>query len=326
MITFYLAEKGRLQVVGQNAVVDISRLTWVDMLNPTDAEEAQIEKLLGINIPTREEMHEIELSNRFYQENDTLYATASIVTGANTDTPEIHAITFVLIGHCLITIRYSAPSFFKVFCERMQKGGYSNGQGNIILAGLLEAIINRIADILEAVGHQIDDTGRNVFRPSPQEISKTSAQPDFAAILRKVGVGGDLISKLHESLTSISRLISFIGISAYYPVQSPEHRKIETLRRDIQALNEHAGFLSNKISFLLDATLGMVNIQQNSIIKIFSVVAVIFLPPTLVASIYGMNFSVMPELRWPFGYPMAIIIMMISAFLPYLFFRKKGWL
>lgn len=326
MLKFYVAEKDSLQAITQEAVgANLARLAWVDLLNPTDEEESYLEKQLKIDIPTRAEMHEIELSNRLYQENGALYATATILTGADTPAPETHAITFVLIANCLVTVRYSDPQFIRIFRERMQKYGFASCQGGAVLAGLLEAIVNRVADTLEAAGHHINSMARTVFRPDPQIIAAKN-KPDFAEILRQIGIKGDLISKTRESMVSISRLISFVNYASHLPAGSPEHSKMESVRHDIAALTDHAGFLANKMSFLLDATLGMISIEQNAIIKIFSVAAVVFLPPTLVASIYGMNFNAMPELHWAFGYPMAIIFMILSAYLPYTFFRKKGWL
>lgn len=327
MMTFYVAEKGSLQPIEQEAVAgNIAKVAWVDLLHPTPEEEKYLESLLQIDIPTREEMHEIELSNRLYQENGAYYATASILMGADTVSPEIHAITFVLTNHCLVSVRYCDPRFFNIFKDRMHKGGFTSCQGNAILAGLLEIIIDRIADTLEMIGHYIDGMTRDVFRPNPAATPAPAEQQDFSEILRQIGVKGDLISKARESLISLMRMISFVLHSNFYNSASAEHARIETLQHDIPALSDHASFLSSKLSFLLDATLGLVSIQQNKIIKIFSVAAVIFLPPTLVASIYGMNFAAMPELHWSFGYPMAIVLMIFSAFLPYTFFRRKGWL
>ncbi len=326
MMTFYIAQNDTLQVIARDAVTaDPQRLAWVDLLNPTEEEETWLEKLLRIEIPTRAEMHEIELSNRFYQENGALYATATIIAGADTPSPETHALTFVLTGNCLVTVRYSDPHFLRAFMERVQKGGACHG--GAILAALLEAIVNRIADTLEVAGHHIDSLSAIIFRPEQQAGAADSApSPDFAEILRQIGIKGDLVSKTRESLISLARLFSFVSHSTYFSAESADNGKLQTLRLDVPALSDHASFLSNKISFLLDATLGLINTQQNTIIKIFSVAAVVFLPPTLVASIYGMNFAFMPELHWTFGYPMAVALMILSAFLPYTFFRKKGWL
>lgn len=298
----------------------IDQIIWIDMEQPTREEELFVEDLLKTSIPTRDEMIEIELSNRLYIEDNNLYATASIVTKAGELDPEIHAITFVVVEQRLITLRYSDPKPFKLFIKDFNRVPFSNGLQ--VFAALQETIVNRMADILEMAAHHIDDISVILFRRKDMASPKTN----FDEILRNIGIHGDLVSKARESLVSINRLISFVSQSPNFKNETDKHTHFQMLLRDIQALNDHATFMNSKISFLLDATLGMVSIEQNTIIKIFSVAAVIFLPPTLVASIYGMNFHFMPELDWHFGYPMAIGLMILSAFVPYKFFKKKGWL
>ena len=149
-------------------------------------------------------------------------------------------------------------------------------------------------------------------------------------LIERIGEEGDFVSKMRESLVSIGRAVAFMQAvedQARENKQVKENKaRIKILQRDIVSLTDHATFLSGKISFLLDAVLGLISIEQNGIIKIFSVAAVVFLPPTLVASIYGMNFAFMPELQWQFGYPFAILLMIMSAVLPYYYFKGKGWL
>jgi magnesium transporter len=298
-------------------------IAWIDLHNPTRLEEVFVEQLLSTSIPTREEMHEIELSNRLYIENGTIYATASIVTRANTDEPEINAATFVIVGQCLVTIRYSDPTPFKSFVRNAHKDDLDYMDGVDILVGLQEAIISRMADILESVARKIDEVSRALFYKNADELQE---KPNLEIILRTIGLQGDLISKTRESLVSVARLMGFISQAPSFKSRNDIKEKLSTLTSDIHALNDHASFLNTKVGFLLDTTLGMISMEQNSIIKIFSVAAVIFLPPTLVASIYGMNFHFMPELDWHYGYPMAIGLMVLSAFVPYKFFKKKGWL
>jgi magnesium transporter len=146
-------------------------------------------------------------------------------------------------------------------------------------------------------------------------------------VLEQIGRKGDLTSHIRDSLVTLERLVGFLGHVAMQRKSGKDLReRLKTLSRDVRSLTDHSSFLSQKITFLLDATLGMINIEQNAIIKIFSVAAVVFLPPTLIASIYGMNFEEMPELDWLFGYPFAIALMILSAILPYLFFKRRGWL
>jgi magnesium transporter len=305
----------------------IPKLVWIDLLNPTGEEEHLVENMLDTSIPTRDEMHEIEPSSRLYQEKGAIYATATILAQADTPQPENHAITFVLSGKCLITVRYSDPRPFATFLNRSSQISAETYHGNTVLAGLLEAIIDRLADILENAGHSIDEMTQKIFRPHLQGTdARSKEKPDLDEMLRQVGIRGDLISKTRESMISINRLLGFISHTKYFKPGSEAHERVQSMQHDILALSDHASFLSNKVTFILDAILGMISIEQNAIIKIFSVAAVVFLPPTLVASIYGMNFDIMPELKWHFGYPLAIVSMMFSAYLPYRFFKRKGWL
>jgi magnesium transporter len=192
---------------------------------------------------------------------------------------------------------------------------------------LLEAVVDRAADHLESVALVIDKTSHEVFHTEP---ARRPRGRDFQELLRRIGEEGDFNSKLRESLVSLLRLAAFLSsvLDSADPKRSTREVKahLKTLQRDIQSLTDHSTFISGKINFLLDAILGMISIEQNAIIKIFSVVAVIFLPPTLVASIYGMNFRFMPELAWPYGYPFAIGLMLLSALVPVIYFRRKGWL
>lgn len=302
-------------------------LCWVDLNHPTAEEEASVEAHLGVNIPTRDEMGEIELSNRFYIEGEALYATATILSKSDSETPEAHPVTFVLTPHYLVTVRYSDPYAFRVAGSRAAQGIGTEHVPQTMLLVLLEAIVNRLADVLEESGHQIDEVGKTIFRPH-QKMRKQRqiSKPDYEEVLRQIGIYDDRISKLRESLLSISRLLGFVAQSAQVKNGSDMHVRMLELQRDIPALADHATFLSNKISFLLDATLGLISIEQSGIIKIFSVAAVIFLPPTLVASIYGMNFDFMPELSQPYGYPLALCAMVVSALLPCLYFKYRKWL
>ncbi|MCD6034583.1 MAG: Magnesium/cobalt transport protein [Rickettsiales bacterium] len=328
MLTFYVLQNEVITPIPrENVKACISQLIWVDLLCPTHEEEVFVENLLPTSIPTRDEMVEIELSNRLYKKNGAVYATATMVTKADTPEPETHAITFVLSGEHLITVRYSDPQSFRTFLGRSSIIRAETYHGNTVLAGLMEAIIDRIADILENVGHHLDDMTKKIFRPHLEDAkARSKKKPQLEEMLRQAGIKGDLVSKIRESLVSINRLLGFISQTSYFNAGSEEHNRLQTAMKDIQALNDHASFISNKVNFLLDATLGMISIEQNGIIKIFSVAAVVFLPPTLVASIYGMNFDAIPELHWHFGYPFAIGTMILSALLPYKFFRWKGWL
>lgn len=291
---------------------------WVDLISPTSEEEAMVEKCLGINIPTREEMQEIELSSRLYKENDIIFMTATMIAQSESLTPKQDAVTFLLTKTQLITIRYIEPQAFKLFTRRISKASNIESP-NTILTELLDATIDRLADILELISHLLDNYSKNIFQPD------ASTNINYKQLLQQLGVTGELNSKIVESLVSFNRLIPFFDQAAVRS-NSATHVRLNSLSKDVTSLSDHAIFLSNKIGFLLEATLGMVQIEQNAIIKIFSVAAVIFLPPTLIASIYGMNFHFIPELNWKFGYIFAIGLMLFSSWLPYRYFKYRKWL
>jgi magnesium transporter len=185
-------------------------------------------------------------------------------------------------------------------------------------------IVDRMADIIERIQAEVDLLSRSIFE---MKGGRASRQRRFDVLLKSIGQEGELTSRARESTHSMGRLLTFLTHAANERKEDKLLKaRVRTAARDVQSLTDHVSFLANKIVFMLDATLGMVNIQQNDIIKIFSVVAVVFLPPTLIASIYGMNFDFMPELHWLFGYPFALGLMVLSGVLPYLYFKHRGWL
>ncbi|ANP85628.1 magnesium/cobalt transporter CorA [Rhizobium leguminosarum] len=302
---------------------------WHDLLNPIPEEDRSVERQLGIAIPTREEMEDIELSARLYQESGAEFMTMTALTGLDGDDPVKTPVTFILKGSSLVTVRYAEPKPFDVFQSRAQRtngGGVPCANGEMLMTGLIEALIDRLADALERLGNEIDAVSREVFRSKVSNVTKKTQ--DLRSLIEQIGQKADFLTAIRESLISISRLVAY-----HAALESPERKpakevrqRIKLLQRDATSLADHANFLSGKINFLLDATLGLINLEQNQIIKIFSVAAVVFLPPTLVASIYGMNFDVMPELKWYLGYPFAVLLMVLSAVMPYLYFKRRGWL
>ncbi|MBC7155936.1 MAG: magnesium transporter CorA family protein [Rhodobacteraceae bacterium] len=322
MLSAYGLDQGRLFPLAPDA--DAPTGVWFDLLNPTLEEERALEARLGVNLPTREEMQEIEISSRLYQEDGATFMTANVLARTDTAEPELAPVTFVLTGGVLTTVRYHEPRAFQIVTQRAERNGMPCENAEQVLLALLEAIVDRIADVLEREGALLDRIARSIFRRDGQ---RRLGKVDLGGVLEEVGLRGELNSKIQESLITMDRIAGFLGQMALAGQRSKTARaRVKTLARDARSLADHAGFQAQKITFLLDATLGLVNIEQNGIIKIFSVAAVVFLPPTLVASIYGMNFAYMPELGWRLGYPWALGLMVASAVLPYLFFKRKGWL
>jgi len=259
---------------------------WADLFEPTVEEEKAVESLLTVDVPTRDEMREIETSNRLYEEDGAVYMTATVGSKLDSAAPESSAITFILANNRLITNRYADPTPVRRFMTHVERYPAACTSSATLLAGLLEAFVERIADLLERVQAELDSVSHSIFQ----------------------------------------RLLMYVQQASNVSLSQDQRGRFKSTLRDVQSLSDHATFLGNKIQFLLDAVLGLINLEQNNIIKIFSVAAVMFLPPTLVASIYGMNFHFMPELDKPWGYPFALVAMVVSAVVPYIYFRRKGWL
>lgn len=302
----------------------LSDALWIDLLEPSPEEERLVESQLGIDVPTREEMREIESSNRLYEEAGAIYLTTTIVTKLDTNLPQNSQVTFILKDGRLITNRYTDPLPFRRFVGYAERHGSSCASGSALLAGLVEALINRVADVVERVSADLDAISAEVFtRPTGR---RRAAQRDFRAVLERVGQSGELIAKTRESLVSLGRALAFVQQSSAVTLSSEVRTRLRTLSRDVIALSDHASFLGNNVSFILDATLGMVSIDQNNILKIFSVVTVFLLPPSVIGAIYGMNFEHIPWLHAEWGFPLALGLMVASAVIPYVIFKRRGWL
>lgn len=329
MLTFHPASRPAHECTELGACPALTaQSAWIDLLTPTVEEERAVESALGIDVPTKDEMQDIATSSRLYQEGASLFMTATILTKSDTSHPEASAVTFIMTPERLITVRYAEPLAFANFRKRRDGNPASFATGISVFHGLLDAVVERIADVLENVGAGLENLSFEVFAARTES---DRAPRDYKEMLTRLGRYSDLISKARESLLSLARLCWFYqeadkSTFVSQAEQAGLDAHLGTVSRDIAALNDHAAFLSGKVAFLLDATLGLINVEQNAIIKIVSVAAVVFLPPTLVASIYGMNFQHMPELAWPLGYPLALLMMVASAILPFYWFKRKGWL
>jgi magnesium transporter len=297
------------------------KTVWFDLVNPTAGEDKAVETLLGIDVPTRAEMREIEVSSRFYHEGNACYMTAYLVQETVDGDALGASATFILAGNKLVTVRYHEFPAFQHFVARASKGDGSSSSGAQILIGLLESIIERKADLIEKLQDEADTLAKGVFS---REKRQDAALDE---LLKGVGRQGDGIARVQESATSLDRVLSFFETEVKdKKLDQRLLNRITTVRRDNTSLSDHLRALSERVSFLLNATLGRITTEQNQIIKLFTVMSVMLMPPTLVASIYGMNFRHMPELEWPMGYPMALALMALAAIIPFVYFKRKGWL
>jgi magnesium transporter len=313
MLTAFSPRSEQIHVDVGASGLDLAKVVWFDLLSPSRQEEEFVENNLGVSVPTREDLVEIEPSSRLYRENGALHLTANVMAGASEHKPHATPISFVLTRERLITVRYDDPLPFRAFISHLSRQPDLCSTPASTLVFLLDAIVERAADILEEVAQRTDSVSAKVFDRPAAGKRKRMTNEALEDILLEIGNAQQ------------TRLASFLAFSLpeYEPAEVPH---MKTVSRDITSLADQAAFMSSNVTFLLDAALGLINIEQNAIIKIFSVAAVIFLPPTLVGTVYGMNFEHMPELDWAFGYPMSIGLMIVSATLPYLWFKKKGWL
>jgi magnesium transporter len=325
MLSVYVASESSLKKIDLADTADLpENAVWIDMVKPTAEEDRAVERLAGIAVPTREDMQEIEISSRLYIENGARYMTATLMCHSDTDMPRTTAVTFILTGHRLVTVRYDIPKPFALVEHKLARSCMPGITGEMVLMELVDAVIDRCADILEKAGADVDQVSHDIFEP---ESERHGQAKQYSQILIAIGRKGDLTSKVRESLVSVGRVVTFLSAVMEGVKWSKDMREqLKTMQRDVSSLTDHASYLSNKITFVLDAMLGVVNLEQNNIIKLFSVMAVVLMPPTLIASIYGMNFKMMPELEWAHGYPMALVMMLAAAVLPYFLFRWKKWL
>ncbi len=315
----------RRDIVSGDQVPD--HAVWLDLVNPAPGEDKLIERVLGIAVPTREEMQEIEVSSRLYVEHHARFMTATLMCNSDTTTPKTTPVTFILSGHRLVTVRYEDPKPFVLVGHKLARSCPANVTGETVLLDLFDAVIDRAADILERVGIDADRLSHQVYEPENAGNGTQTTSLSYKDMLKANGSHGDLNSKVRESLVSIGRLLLFLANEAEGMRWPKDVRlQLQSMQRDVLSLSDHSTYLNSKIQFLQDAVVGIVNIEQNNIIKIFSIAAVAMMPPTLIASIYGMNFKAIPELEWIYGYPYAVVLMIFSAILPFVLFKWKGWL
>ncbi|WP_230532577.1 magnesium transporter CorA family protein [Microvirga roseola] len=299
---------------------------WVDLDRPSHAEERAVERLLKLDLPTADEMKDIEPSSRLYVENGATYMTAGVLWGVEVGAAEVTPITFVLSNGRLVTIRYAEPRSFRTVAAYIKTQPDLCNSGVMTLVTLLEAIVDRTAEVLERVGTSVDQVSKQILERKRRAKHKAASSKGLEEVMDAIAVDHNVTVKARESLVSLGRMIGFLALAQQVRASTDAREHVKSLARDVASLTDHATFIASNINFLLDASLGLINLEQNQIIKIFSVAAVCLMPPTLVASNYGMNFEHMPELDWVGGYPASLALMVVSAIIPFAYFKRKGWL
>lgn len=290
---------------------------WIDLIHPDDDERRGAERALGLPLPDRDDQDEIEQSSRLYHAEGGSVMTALLPFEDDEGVLSTAPVSFALTPRRLATIRHRPHRAFQGFCDAPARASVAPDTPAGILVGLLESVVDRLADITEQTGQGIERMTRAVFRLGGD------ARRDHDADLRRIGGLDSGVAQLRESLLSMERLLAFLR-----PALADEAaaRAIRNAQRDVRTISDQANFLTSKTAMLLDAKLGMISIEQNDIAKIFSIVATVFLPPTLIASVFGMNFAAMPLLEWRWGFALCMALMIATALVPLVWFRRKGWL
>jgi magnesium transporter len=301
-----------------------SDAVWLDLLAPTEEERAIAERATGLRLPTQSEVSEVEASSRLIQAGEVLTLSAPLIGMDLAGAPVVRPVGFVLSPRHLLTLRFAASTTVDDFAAHFHLHGEAAGMQPFL--GLLEAIVDRMADRLEHEGAGLDGVSGRIFGAANSGISSQGRDTALRCALTEVGGSGDRVSQVRDGLLGLLRIVRFVTETAKAWTAPEETKRLAVLEKDLLSLNEYQSQLLGKVQFLLDATLGFISIEQNSLIKVLTVFSLVGIPPTLLAGIWGMNFKIIPELEWRYGYAFAWAMILLSAGLPLLWFKRKGWI
>jgi len=317
LINCYVKKGNRLTVVEGveflDSTEDKNSVIWIDMLMPTIDEIRAVENLFDMKFPTKQESEEIELSSRYWEENNRIEINSYFLINENNQAAN-ETVSFILQGSLLISVRYKKLESFNTFTKKLLISPREFKNGYAIFCQIIDIRIDADADIIEHLSKEITKIRKHVF---------TDYSNDDEEILEKISTFEDLNMKIRENLTDKQRILNSLLKSQKF---IDDKNEIPIMLKDIKSLIDHTNFNFERLDYLQNIFIGILSIEQNKVIKIFTIVNVIFLPPTLIASIYGMNFEFIPELHWEYGYLFSIIFMIIASITPILIFKKKGWI
>jgi len=320
MINVFVLQNGRLNQVPIATRADLEKVTpvWVDLNDPTDEERALVKAMFDVVLPGEDEVSDIEASARYYEgENGDLHLRTDFLLEEEEGPSRIVTVAFILSKKVLFSVHNDDLPVFRLVRLRARSRPGSIEDYMDVLLDLYATDAEYSADALEGIYESLEEVSQRV-------LQKEFTDQDAAAALNAIAHEEDLNGRIRRNMMDTRRAVSFLMRGRL--LNSEQFEEARQILRDIESLDGHTSFLFDKINFLMDATVGFININQNKIIKIFSVASVAFLPPTLIASVYGMNFEFLPELHWSFGYGWSLALMVISAIAPFLYFRHRGWL
>lgn len=320
MINVFVLQNGRLNQIPIESRADLEKAVpvWVDLTDPNDDERAWVKSICGLTLPGEDEVKDIEASARYYEaENGDLHLRTDFLLEEDDGPARIVTVAFILAKNMLFSVHTDDLPVFRLVRMRARSRPGSIGDYKDVLLDLYATDAEYSADALEGIYQSLEDVSRRV-------LQKELTDQDAAEVLNAMAAEEDLNGRIRRNMMDTRRAVSFLMRGRL--LNSDQFEEARQILRDIESLDGHTAFLFDKINFLMDATVGFININQNKIIKIFSVASVAFLPPTLIASIYGMNFKILPELQWDLGYPFALVLMVASAIAPFMYFKRRGWL
>ncbi|MGY8525865.1 magnesium/cobalt transporter CorA [Paracidovorax citrulli] len=319
MINLFVLQKGRLaqeQVDDRNELLQHKPI-WIDVVDPDDEELAWIKEAYGVALPELEDLGDLEASARYFEgEDENIHIRTDFLLAEDEVSRNVR-VAFVLTPSVLFSIHDEDLPVFRLvrLRARMRPGSVRNAKD--VLMDLYATDAEYSADSIEEMYERLEDASKRVLA---ENVTDAAA----ADVLETIAREEDLNGRIRRNVMDTRRAVSFLMRSQLLSAEQQDEAR--QILRDIDSIENHTAFLFEKINFLMDATVGFININQNKIIKLFSVVSVALMPPTLIASVYGMNFKAMPELDWAAGYPWAIALMAVSAAIPLIYFRRKGWL
>ena len=316
MINCYIKKQHRLTVVEGveylNNIEDRKSVIWIDMFTPTLQEVKTVENIFSIEFPTKQESEEIELSSRYWEEGNRIEINSYFLINDKKD-PVNETVSFILQDDLLISVRYKKLASFDASIKKLLSSPREYRTGYSIFSQIIDIRIDTDADIIEELNRDIAAIRKQAFNDDVENED----------LLEQMSAFENLNMKIRENLTDKQRILNSLLKSQKI---SDDKSELPIMLKDIRSLIDHTNFNFERIDYLQNIFIGLLSVEQNKVIKIFTIVNVIFLPPTLVASIYGMNFEIMPELSWDYGYLFSVGVMILSAITPLIIFRKKGWI
>jgi magnesium transporter len=323
LLAIYRDSNGSLQKSKSKTLP--KEVIWIDLLNPTDDEKEFVEARTGVRVPSMDALSEIESSSRLITDHDVIYLSMPLVAQGDTPDPYVSPAGFILSSNVLVTVRFADLPIFESVAEKVHRDETLRSSSGIFTV-LMEALVDRGADVLERLGGELDRVSKSVFRGDPSKRRHTVRSNDaLRRTLSTVGAIGDRLSQAQIVFLGVGRMIPFVLSLKHDWILTEFGERLQAVSKDITSLNDYEGYLSNKVQFLLDAVLGFITIEQNDLFKVLTIVSVVGIPPTLMAGIYGMNFKFMPELNWALGYPFGLGVIALSALVPLIWFKWRGW-